>query len=157
MMGLYLANLKRMASGTSLVVGVATKRCLDVFVRNDASNPIYVAGVSGLEVLEYRFHDCSSTQINQVGGAYVEIETAAAIANTIQKMIICPTFGEPLIIRKAADAAAAAAQATAPVAVLNRGQTLTIECSLVATDRLWVRSLSATDITSGELVVNLLG
>jgi hypothetical protein len=160
MVGLYLANLKRMASGTSLVVGAATKRCLDVFVRNDAAHPIFVAGVSGMSVLEYRFHDTNVTNINNSAGAYVEIDTPAALANVIQKIIVSPTFGEPLIIRAAADAAAAAAQdlaGAAPVVVLNRGQTVTVEASLAVGDRLWVKSLSATLINSGELVLNLIG
>ena len=113
MTGLYLPILKRMASGTAIVVDAVTKRCLDVFVRNDSTHPLYVSGVSGLTVLETRFHDISSTNINGVAGAFVEIGTPAPadVANTILKMRVTCTFGTPVAIRKGVDATAAAAGA----------------------------------------------
>lgn len=157
---LYFPNIRSeggrpTATGTQVTDAAAsTKICLDTFVRNDNSNPIFISS-STKTVLETRFHDCSSTTINAVGGAFVEIATAAALANTIKLMKVACTFGEPISIRKAANAGAAAT--ASDIALLNQGQSDDFEVSLVAGDRLWVRSRTSSNITSGYLTINLLG
>ena len=143
---IYFANLKRAITGTT----VGASNALDVNVVQSV-----VPGAAGLEVLETRFHDCSVTNIQAVGGSFVEIETAAALANTISKMKVSCTFGEPISIRKAANAGAAAA--AADIALLNQGQSADFEVSLLAGDKLWVRSRTATLVNSGYLTVNLIG
>lgn len=143
---IYFANLKRAITGTT----VGAKQALDVNVVQSV-----VPAGSGQTVLETRFHDCASTGIQAVGGNFVEIETAAALANTIAQMKVSATFAAPIQIRKAASAVAAAA---APdIALLNKGQTMEVPVNLVAGDRLWVRSASTATASTGHLTLNLIG
>lgn len=143
---IYFANLKRAITGTT----VGSKQALDVNVVQSV-----VPGGSGQTVLETRYHDCAVDTINNNGGAFIEIETAAALANTIALMKISCTFGQPIVIRKAANAGAAAA--AADLAMVNKGQSLDVPVNLVAGDRLWVRSMSTTAVSSGLLTLNLIG
>lgn len=143
---IYFANLKRAITGTT----VGAKQALDVNVVQSV-----VPGGTGLSVLETRFHSCASTNIQGSGGSFVEIETAAALANTISKMKVSCTFGEPISIRIGANAAAAAA--ANDIALLNAGQTADFEVSLASGDKLWVRSRTTTAVNTGYLTVNLIG
>lgn len=157
---LYFPNLRAAgdrptATGTVVTdASTVDKTCLDVFARNDAVNPLYVSTSAGT-VVETRFHDCSSTQINGSAGAFVEIETAAALTHTITQMMVNCTFGEPIRIRKAATALAAAS--ASDIALLNQGQSATFDVSLSSGDKLWVKSASTTAVTTGYLTLNLKG
>jgi hypothetical protein len=164
---IFLKTINKLVTGTNVTDSAAViHRAMDVFARNSIADPLYVSGVSGLTVKEVRYHDTSSVNIQANSGAFVEIGTgatsglAAAVANTILNMKVACTFGEPIVIRKAASAAAALAQevaTTAPLAILNQGQSQEFPVSLVAGDRLWVQSKSATAITAGYLTLNLEG
>lgn len=143
---IYFANLKRAITGTT----VGSKQALDVNVVQSV-----IPGGTGLSVLETRFHECSVTNIQAKSGSFVEIESAAALANTISKMKVSCTFGEPISIRKGANAAAAAA--ATDLALLNQGQTADFEVSLSSGDKLWVRSRTSTAINTGYLTLNLIG
>lgn len=150
----WLNNLKKAATGTL----VGTKQCLDVSPQNTALTPIYVSGIgsSAGAVKETRFHDCSSTNIAAAGGTWVQIGGATALANTITKMKVSCTFGEPIGIRKAATAGAAAALSD-DNALLNQGQSTDFEVSFASGDKLWALSKSSNAITSGYLTLNLIG
>lgn len=116
-----------------------------------------VASVSGggTQTLETRLHDCSVVNINDNAGAFIQIETAAALANAISKMKVSCTFGEPIQIRKGANAAAALAGTD--LALLNQGQTADFDVNLSVGDKLWVRSASANPVSTGYLALNLVG
>lgn len=124
----------------------------------DSSGNSFVLGVSGLQVLETRFHDMSSVTINDSAGLFVEIGTpaGAAIASTIQRLQLSYTAGEPLCFRIGANAAAAAANPNKFIINQGEGPT-TLDISLLAGDRLWVRSLSATAVNTGYITLNLIG
>ncbi len=126
--------------------------------RVDLSGAVSITGISGLSVTAngFRFHDSAAVQINANSGAFVEVETAAAIASTVSKIHVTTTLGEPLAFRVAANAGAAAASTNG--FNVNRGEgPLVLDFSMVAGDRLWVRSLTATAVTSGEVVLNFVG
>jgi hypothetical protein len=161
---LKAANLRSVATGTQITdASAANHACLDVFARNDAINPLYVSGVSGIRVRETRFHDAAGVNINDVSGAFVEIGTdpataaaaPAAIANTTSKLIISSTIGEPLCIRLGANAGAAAL--ASDLCIINRGQSVEIDVALIATNQLWIRSLTSVAVTDGILTMNLCG
>jgi hypothetical protein len=143
---IYFANLKKALTGTK----IGAKYALDVNVLQSV-----VPGGSGQTVLETRFHDTAVTQINNNAGAFVEIQTAAALANTIAILRANCTFGEPIQIRKGANAGAAAANPD--LCILNRGEAAQFPVSLIAGDRIWVRALMANPVNGGELTINLMG
>lgn len=150
---IWFPNIREVSTGTT----VATSRCLDVSPKNTAGTPLYVSdvGSAGTSVLETRFHDAASTNINDSAGAFVEIETAAALASNITVLKVNSTIGEPLAFGAGADAGAAASNI---ICVLNRGEGPSdFPVSLSTGDRIWVRSLTTTSVTSGELTVNLVG
>lgn len=117
----------------------------------------FVAGVSGIEVRETRIHDASVVNINNNIGAFVEVETAAAIgAFPISRLQVSYTAGEPLQFRLGADAAAAAA--ANDLFVINQGEgPTTLDVNIPAGSRLWVRSFSATAVDAGYITLNLMG
>lgn len=147
-------NLKAILTGTS----VGSRYAADVFVRNDSANPIPVQGVSGVQTLETRIHDCSAAGINNNAGAFVQIgaPTPADIANTISKVQISSNVGEPLCFRIGADATAAASAENKFIVNQGEGPT-TVDVSLASGDKLWVRSLTSTAISSGYITLNLIG
>lgn len=157
---LYFPNLKKPNTGTQVTkADASTGMCLDVFARNTVLDPLYVSGVSGMRVRETRFHDASAAGINAAAGAFVEVggATAAAFTNTILSVQISYTAGEPLAFRIAASAVAAAALATDNF-IVNQGEGPTVlSVALVATDRLWVRSKSATAVAAGYITMNFMG
>lgn len=111
---------------------------------------------AGTTVTESRFHDTAVDNINDNAGAYVEVETAAALIADTTKIHITNTLGEPLSFKKAANAGAAAASTDG--FNTNRGEgPLTLDYIMSIGDRLWVRSLTSTPVTSGEIVINFMG
>lgn len=122
----------------------------------DSSGSILVSAVSGMQVRATKYHDTASTNINDNAGLFVEVATVGAIGSAVTRLHITTTIGEPLDFRKGANAAAAAANPR--LFVVNRGEgPLTLEVTLAATDQIWVRSLTTTNVTSGEIVMNLMG
>jgi hypothetical protein len=100
-------------------------------------------------------HDASSTNINGSAGAFVAFGGGAALAKADQ-IHISSNLGEPMDFRIAASAVAAAALA-GPSFILNAGQDARLELAIAASDKLWVRSLTTTGVTSSHLAANYLG
>lgn len=105
--------------------------------------------------LETRYHDAAAVNINDNTGAFVAVGSGAAISNTIYEININCTLGEPLDFRLGADATAAAANPSKWI--MNRGAAVTLKIKLVAGDKLWVRSLTTSGVTGGEITLNLMG
>jgi hypothetical protein len=135
-------------SATGTQVGVST--CLDVAPKNTAGTPLFVSSTP-LSVKEKRYHDTASTAINASGGAWIEVETAAAIANTIAALKGAWNGDEPVEIGKGANAGAVTSLVN-----VGAGEDFEYGVSLVATDKIWVRSLSA-NVPTGRLTLNLMG
>lgn len=146
MTGLWLANLKRFVTGT-LTGG---KYGLDVNVINTLST-----SASSFSYKEHRLHDASGTQINGSGGAFVQLDTIANIANTITQMKIRNHTGSALVIAAGANAAAAAA--ATPLGVAHEGGEEDFGVSLASGDKVWVRAMEASSISSGKLLAIFLG
>lgn len=148
MLGVWLANLKEWVTGTT----VSTKHGMDVNVIN-ASLPVSLTSVV---VSETRWHDASSTNINATSGAYVEIGTSpAGVAVTADRtqIWVANTTGQPLSIRKAADASAAASADDLLLPAAGEGQIYGV--SVLSGSKLWVRSKTSTAVTSGYLILHL--
>lgn len=145
---IYFANLKRAITGTT----VGAKHALDVNVLAT------VAPGSAEVVQETRYHNNATTNIQSSAGNYVEIGTdpaASALGVAITKIKVNCTFGEPISIRKGANAAAA--DAGTDLCLLNKGEANEFPVSLIAGDKLWVRSKSTNSIATGLLTLNLIG
>ena len=145
---IYFSNLKRAITGTT----IGAKQALDVNVLQTVSPG------AGEIVQETRYHDNASTNIQSNVGNFVEIGTspvASALGVNITKIMASCTFGEPIVIRKGANAAAAAGNPD--LCLLNRGEKSEFPVSLVAGDRLWVRSKSGNAAVTGLLTLNLIG
>lgn len=128
-----------------------TKVGADVNIINPSSAPIVV--LEDLDILETRFHQGSVTNINGSAGAWVALGGGAALANDIKQIHMTTTMGEPLEIGVGASAGAAQRKF-----IVNRGEgPLVLKINLDSGDELWVRSLTTNGVTSGEIVVNLLG
>lgn len=153
---LYFPNLKK---DMDRPIGTATKSgskvCLDVNIAAVSSaSPLPVA-LSSYAYKEHRFHYASATNINASGGAFVQIATAADIANTIAEMRVNWNGGYALIFSKGADATAAALSANR-LAIAGAGQTLAIGAVLASGDKVWVRAVQNAAVTAGELTVTFL-
>lgn len=102
-------------------------------------------------IFETRFHNAASAGINASVGAWVEVETAAALAQAITGFHITTTIGEPLEFGTGASAGAVTRKW-----IVNRGEgPLVLGSSLASGTRLWVRSLTTTAVSAGEIVLNL--
>lgn len=124
----------------------------DVFVANTNSSPVIVE-IATLTVLETRFHQGSVTNINGSAGAWVAFGGGAALANDTKKILLTSTMGEPLEFGVGASAGAAQR-----VFVINRGDgPISLELVLDSGDEIWVRSLTTSGVTSGELTMSILG
>lgn len=143
----WFFNVRKTWTGTE----VGDKVGADVNVINSASSPIVV--LEELDVLETRFHQGSVTNINGSAGAFVALGGGAALSNDIKQIHITTTMGEPLEIGVGASAGAAQRKF-----IVNRGEgPLVLKINLDSGDELWVRSLTTSGVTSGEIVLNLLG
>lgn len=154
----YFHNLKIAGSypnATGTVVG--SKSCLDVNVANSVPIPIVQASY---DWKEYRFMDPAVTNINASAGAFVEIgdtnHAAGDVANTIEEVRVNWNGGNALVISSGADATAAALQANW-IGVVGAGQTIAFGFDLASGDKIWVRALQNAAVTSGELLINLMG
>lgn len=110
----------------------------------------------GKDVVHTEVHDCSSVNIQGSAGAFVALGTGAAMPQEIRSLRLSASFGNPFTIRVAADASGAASAANR--IVVNRGEdTFEITIKLASGEKLWVRSLTSTAVTSGFLTVNFVG
>lgn len=147
--GLWLPNIKRFLSGT--VVGSSPS--LNVNVLNTVPVPV---APSNYSYKERRFQDANVTQINAKSGAWVQIgdtnEASASVANTITEMRVSSNLGAALVFGKGANSGA-----VTPIGASGAGQSLSLGVALVAGDKIWVKALQDAAVTSGELLVLLLG
>lgn len=123
---------------------------------------IPVTSTTGLPVLnggsvkESRFHDAAVTNINDSGGAYVEVGGTTVLANTIIGVHVTTTIGEPL--QFATTSAANCSSGISTLFKVNRGEgPLVLGVAIPTGNRLCVRSLTSSSVTSGEIVLNLAG
>lgn len=151
MRGLWLVNLNDWATG-SLSGG---KNALDVNVTNTITT-----AVGALAYKERRFHLPASKTINKRTGAWVQLDvnsdvaanTPANVANTCTALEMNLNEGSALEIGVGANAGAVTA-----IAAGGAGQTKITGVTLVSGDKIWVRALQDVDITTGEILVVLLG
>lgn len=116
----------------------------------DGLNEVLATNVVGT-----RFHSMASANINANAGVFVELETAGTLSAS-KRIRISYTSGQPLQFRKGADATAAAA--ADDLFVVNQGEdSFDIPVQFSAGERIWVRSLSSTSVTSGYITANFLG
>lgn len=159
---LFFPNLKRSneraaATGTSVTAADASVHaCLDTFVRNDASNPIYTSATSTLNILGQEIHDAATTGINGSAGAYVAFGAAATIPAGTKYVQISSTCGEPLQVAFGADATAAATSAKKAYLVPG-GAPGKLEFIPATENKAFIRSLSTTAIAEGYVTLIFLG
>lgn len=153
MTGLWLPNLKKFMTGT-LNGG---KYSVDVNV----SNSTLPVALSTYAYKERRAMLASVTTIPGSGSAMIQVDavpgttgSGANIANTIAEMSVHWTGDGMIEFGSGADATAAAANIIGSV---GRGQEKSFGVTMVAGDKLWLRSVKTTTITDGELMINLLG
>jgi len=140
MRGIWLHTVKKWVTGTL----VGSSYALDVAVKS----------LGLLTYKEHRFHDASSTTINASGGAYIQLETAADIANTITGMLVSNNTGASLVIGVGANSGAVTV-----ISAISQGQSadLMLGVSLSSGNKVWVRALQNSAISSGELLVSFWG
>jgi hypothetical protein len=154
---LKAANARANATGTGVTdFGGADKVCLDVFARNDSSNPLYISGSSTFNIVGQDFHDASSANINAVGGAYVALGAGVTIPAGTKYVQISSTCGEPLDIAFAANLAGAAASVK-KVNIVQGGAPGKLEFIPSTDNKAFIRSLSANAITDGYVAINFIG
>lgn len=147
---IWLPNIKKWLSGT--VVGASA--ALDVNVVSS------VAPGASTVLKEYRHHDAATINIDGNGGNFIEIGTvpsAANIANTITQLKVANNTGKALAISVGANAAAAAAAVPLMVVVAGQIGEAVNSVALVAGNKIWVRAVGASNVTSGILVAQLMG
>lgn len=150
MRGIWLPNLKKWLTGTN----VSSSYGIDVNVINAAVPTVGAA----LAYKERRVHLPATTAINGSAGAWVELDAVpgvtggAAISNTCTAMKINWNGGDILEIGEGANAGAVTV-----IATVGAGQTTDFGVALVATDKVWVRSVKTTGSTAGELTISFLG
>lgn len=153
MRGVWLPNIKRWLSGT-LVGGEPS---INVNVLNTVPVPVAPANY---QYKERRFHIASSTNINARTGAWIELDansdvaagTPADVANTIAEFRANWNGAGALEFGVGANAGA-----VTPIDSIGSGQTQAVGVSLSAGNKIWVRAVKNTAITSGELMILLLG
>lgn len=153
MRGIWLKNLARWATGTA----AGSKQCVDVNVANTVAVPVVPTLYS---YKERRVHLPATTNIPGSGSSMIELDLLSgttggtALGNTISEIGINWNGDGILEFGVGANAAAAAA---AIIATVGAGQTRSFGATLVATNKVWVRHVKATAISSGELVVVFTG
>lgn len=144
---IWLVNLKDWLTGTT----VGGKNGLDVNVIN-TSVPI---AQTALAYAERRFHDAALTTIPASSSNPVQLDvlgasTPANVAGTRTQMGVNWNGGAAVEILKGATAGAAVA-----IAAFGAGQTRAVGVTLALNDKIWVRAIQGSTITSGELLVVL--
>lgn len=101
------------------------------------------------------FHSAASVNVQAVSGAYVAIGTGAIPAGT-KAVQISSSLGQPISIKLAANAGAAPAS-TRGIDLLSAGGPIMLQVLPTVGEQLFVRSLTATAISTQYLVVNFVG
>lgn len=159
---IFFPNMKDLdqranATGTAVTAADATVHaCLDVFARNDASNPLYTSAASTLNILDQDIHDAAGAPINGSAGAYIAFGTAITIPAGTELVQISSTLGEPVEIAFGADATAAATSAK-KVYLVPGGSPGKLEFIPATENKAFIRSLSTTAISDGYVTLNFLG
>lgn len=110
------------------------------------------------DIITTRHHDCSVTNIPSSAGIAEEIRvdnatTGAALAAAVKKIHASATFGAAIEIMVGASAGAATRKF-----IMNLGEgPLIIECAIASGQRIYVRNLAASAVSTGILTLNLLG
>ncbi len=118
-----------------------------------ASDQPPIPFIAGGDIKENRFHYAASQNINGSAGAWVALGSGAAIASTIKQIQYSSTLGLPVEIGVGANAGASVQKF-----VINQGGgPVVITDAQNVGDKLWIRSLSTSAITSGYLTVSLVG
>lgn len=150
MKGIWLPNLKQWLTGTT----VGSDHGLDVNVIN-TTLPI---ALSALSYKEHRFMDAAVTNIPASGGTAVEIgdtnNPAANVANTCTQLKIANNSGNALNIYVGANSGA-----LTQIGVAHAGQIgeAVFGVTLASGDKVWIRAVQNAAVTSGEVLVTLLG
>ena len=160
---LYFPNLRAIgekptATGTDVTdAALVDHSCLDVFVRNDSTNPIFATtSESQKNILGQDIHDAATTGVNGSAGAYVAFGAAVTIPATTKKVQISSTMGEPLEI-SFADVLANAGASVKKVYLVQGGAPGTIDFSPGTSNKVFIKSLSTTAISEGYVTVNFIG
>lgn len=161
---LFFPNLKDSdqranATGTTVTdAAIVDHTCLDVFARNDSSNPLYVTGssTSTFNILKQDIHDASASSINGSGGAYKAFGSAITIPAGTKYVQISSTCGEPIEVAFGADATAAATSAKKAYLV-EGGAPGKLEFIPATENKAFIRSLSTNAISSGYVTLIFLG
>ena len=104
-----------------------------------------------------KFHNAAVTNINGNAGAYVEVTPSAALPVATKQIQISSNVGESISLAIAIDATAALTS-TKKFNLVAGGAPGRIDVQdILVTDRIWVRSLSANAINTGDLTLNFLG
>lgn len=160
---LYFPNMHQLgqkptSTGVQVTAADATVHaCLDVFARNDASNPLITSpAATTANLLSRDIHDASTANINASGGAYVAFGTAITIPAGTFKVQISSTMGEPVEI-SFASAIGTAAASTKKVFIVEGGAPGTLDFIPGANNKIFVKSLSLNAIASGYIAINFMG
>lgn len=149
---LWFPNLKRFATGSSS----GGKNAMDVNVINSITT-----AAGALAQKEFRFHLPATTNINARTGAWIQLDansdvagsTPADVANTGTAIALNWNGGAALQVGVGATSGAVTVLGT-----IGAGQTISaIGATLASGNKLWVRALQNAAITTGELLVAVLG
>lgn len=150
MRGIWLPSLKQFVTGTL----VGSDYGLDVNIVN-TSLPI---ALTALVYKEHRFMDAAVTNIPASGGTAVQIGDtnipAADVANTCTQLKVANNSGSAINIYVGANSGA-----LTQIGVAHAGQIgeAVFGVTLASGDKVWIRAVQNAAITSGEVLVTLLG
>lgn len=159
---IYFPNLKASgfrptATGTQVTdAALEDHACMDVFARNDASNPLFVSGASVATILAQDIHSAAATTVNGSAGAYVALGAAVTIPAGTKSVQISSTMGEPVEISFAANSGAAAAS-VAKAYLVAGGAPGKLDLIPGANNKAFIKSLSTTSITDGYVTLIFMG
>jgi hypothetical protein len=154
---LKVSNERSNATGTKVTDASAVDHaCLDVFARNDASNPLYVSAGAGFNLLGQDIHDASSANINDSGGAYVALGAGTTVPAGTDYVQVSSTLGEPVVISFAANLAGAAASVL-KIYLVPGGAPGKMDFVPGSSNKAFIKSLSANAITEGYVTLNFIG
>lgn len=160
---IYFPNLKTadvspIGTGTQVTAADASVHaCLDVFARNDVTNPLFTSPVaSTATILLQDIHDASATSVNGSAGAYKAFGAAITVPAGTTKVQLSSTMGEPVEI-SFASAIGTAGASTKKVFLVPGGAPGYLEFVPGASNKIFIKSLSTTVITDGYICINLTG
>lgn len=160
---LYFPNLHKLgespnSTATTVTAANATVHaCLDVFPRNDVTNPVFTSpAVSTATILLQDIHDASATSVNGSAGAYKAFGAAITVPAGTTKVQLSSTMGEPVEI-SFASAIGTAGASTKKVFLVPGGAPGYLDFVPGASNKIFIKSLSTTAITDGYIAINCTG